>query len=110
VGAAAKIDAHERADTRRKFFRELGRYVFRTVVLGAAFAAAGQEDADRHPTTIGIIGVIATVALFMTFLIRSMMHPDEDATERRAANDVPSWVGVVGPIVFLVLLSKYGHC
>jgi hypothetical protein len=110
VSAAAKINAHERAETRRKLAHELGRYVFRTVLLGGAFTLGCQEDADRNPTTLGIIGLMMTLFLFMFFLIRSLMTPDEDAKERRVANDVPPWVGVVGPIVFLVLLSKYGHC
>lgn len=110
VGDAALRDRRERVATRRQLRHELGRYLFRTVLLGAAFACACQEDADRHPTTLGIIGVVVTVALFMTFLIRSLMTADEDAHERRAGNDAPGWIAIVGPIVVLVLLSKFARC
>jgi phage FluMu protein Com len=111
VRDAAVGDRTARAATRSKLFHELGRYLVRTVLLGGAFAAACQEDADRHPTTVGIIGLISTVALFFFFLIRSMnAKPDPDAAERREGNDVPSWVAIVGPLVFLIVISKFAHC
>lgn len=111
VRDAADGDRDARRATQRKLFHELGRYLLRTVLLGAAFGAACQEDADRHPTTIGIIGLISTVALFFFFLIRSMnAKPDPDAAERREGNDIPAWVSIVGPLVFLILISKFAHC
>jgi len=110
VSEAALRDRRERVATRCLLRHELGRYLVRTVLLGVAFALACQEDADRHPTTLGIVGVIVTPLLFMYFLIRSLMTADEDAHERRSGNDAPAWIAIVGPIVFLVLLSKFARC
>jgi phage FluMu protein Com len=101
VSDAVKVDRAERSAMRRKLLHELARYVGRTVVLGTGFILGGQEDADHHSTTLGIIAIVATTLLFMYFIFRSLMTGDEDAAERRAANDVPGWVGVVGVIVFL---------
>jgi phage FluMu protein Com len=106
VSTAATRDREERKATRRLLRHELGRYLLRTVLIGGAFVLGCQEDANRHPTTLSIIGIVAALALFAFFLIRSMMTPDEDAHERRASNDMPGWVGIIGPIVVLVLLAK----
>jgi LSD1 subclass zinc finger protein len=110
IAEAASYDRKERSATRRKLFRELLRYFVRTALLGGAFALATQETPERTPTKLGIVGSILTLGLFVYFLIRSLGTPDPDAADRRAANDVPSWVSIVGPLVFLVLLAKFGHC
>jgi hypothetical protein len=110
VSDAAASDRTARSGTRRKLLHELLRYFIRTASLGTAFALGCQETPERTPTTLGIIGLIATVALFFLFLIRSLGHKDPDAAERRASNDVPAWVGIVGPLVFLIVLAKFAHC
>lgn len=110
VSDAAASDRSARSATRRKLLHELGRYCLRTVLLGTAFAFGAQEGPDRRPTTTAIVGIIATVALFFFFLFRSMGQQDPDAAERRSTNDVPEWVGLVGPLVLLILLAKLAHC
>lgn len=110
VGEAARSDRAARTATRRKLRHELGRYLVRTVLLGGAFALGCQETPDRKPTTLAIVGLVASVGLFFLFLIRSLRAPDTDAAERREANDTPSWVAIVGPLVFLVLLAMFGRC
>jgi phage FluMu protein Com len=106
ASTALTRDREERRATRHLLAHELGRYVLRTVLIGGAFVLGCQEDANRQPTTLSIIGLVAALGLFVFFLIRSMMTPDEDAHERRAGNDIPGWVGVVGPIVVLIVAAK----
>jgi amino acid transporter len=106
VRDAAEGDRAARQGTRRKLFHELGRYLLRTVLFGGAFALGCQETPDRKPTTLAIVGIVASVALFFFFLFRSLRASDPDAEERRSANDAPAWVAIVGPIVFLILLAK----
>lgn len=101
---ALEQDAKARAATRRLLFRELRRYTLRTVLLGVGFYLGSMEDADHHSTTVGVIGIVATTLLFIYFILSSGMHHDEDADDRRAANDVPSWVGWVGPLVAMMVL------
>ncbi|MBV8760441.1 MAG: hypothetical protein JO257_24325 [Deltaproteobacteria bacterium] len=108
VREAAQRDREERMATSRLLRHELARYLVRTVLLGGSFVLACQETPDRKPTTAAIVGIIATAGLFLFFMLRSMMSIDEDAAERRAGNDAPSWIGVVGPLIVLVVL--YAVC
>ena len=85
--------------------RELGRYTFRTVLLGIGFALGSQETADKKSTPVAIVALVATVLLFIFFILRSGNATD-DAKERRAGNDIPSWVGIVGPLVMAWLMFK----
>jgi uncharacterized Zn finger protein (UPF0148 family) len=110
VRDAAASDRTARAATRKKLFHELGRYLLRTVLLGGAFALASQETPERKPTTLAIVGLIAMLGLFLLFLVRSLRAADTDAAARRADNDVPSWIAIVGPIIVIVLLAKFAHC
>jgi predicted RNA-binding Zn-ribbon protein involved in translation (DUF1610 family) len=102
---AAKIDRAERRGTLHMLARELGRYTFRTVLLGIGFALGSQETADKKSTPLSIVALVATVLLFIFFIIRSANAPD-DAKERREGNDIPSWVGIVGPLVMAWLMFK----
>jgi hypothetical protein len=110
VRDAAASDHTARRATRGKLFHELGRYLLRTVLLGGAFALGCQETPDRQPTTLAIVGLIASVALFFLFLIRSLRAPDKDAAARRAANDAPGWVTIIGPIAFIVVAAVFARC
>jgi hypothetical protein len=110
VRDAAVSDRTARRATRGKLFHELGRYLLRTVLLGGAFALGCQETPDHKPTTLGIVGVVASVGLFFLFLIRSLGSSDEDAQARRAGNDMPGWVAIIGPIAFIVLAALFGRC
>ena len=105
VADAAVRDRRERATTRRQLRHEVGRYLVRTVLLGVGFALGCRENAQRQPTTVAIVALVATTLLFMFFLGRSLMTADDDAHERRAGNDTPSWVAIVGPIVLLILIA-----
>ena len=107
---AAVGDRTARRATRGKLFHELGRYLLRTVLLGGAFALGCQETPERKPTTLAIVGLIASVGLFFLFLIRSLRSPDPDAEARRAANDMPGWVTIIGPIAFIVIVAAFGRC
>jgi hypothetical protein len=102
---AAKIDRAERRATLHMLARELGRYTFRTVLLGIGFALGSQETADKKSTPVAIVALVATVLLFIFFIFRSTDSAD-DAAERRAGNDIPSWVGIVGPLVMAWLMFK----
>lgn len=108
VGDAATADRAERTATRRLLWRELGRYLVRTALLGGGFVLACQETPDRKPTHAAMVGIALTPLLFLFFMIRSLNAKDAGAAERRANNDAPSWVGVVGPIVVLIVL--YAVC
>jgi hypothetical protein len=104
---AAKIDRAERRRTLHMLARELGRYTFRTVLLGIGFALGSQETADKKSTPVAIVALVATVLLFIFFMLRSgKASATDDAAERRAGNDIPSWVGIVGPIVMAWLMFK----
>ncbi|MEO6772065.1 MAG: hypothetical protein ABI467_03475 [Kofleriaceae bacterium] len=104
---AARCDRAERRAARRLLARELGRYTLRTVVLGTGFALGTQETPDKHPTTVAIVAIVATVLLFIFFVLRSRTSStNDDAAERRAGNDIPGWVGIVGPLVMAWLMLK----
>jgi predicted RNA-binding Zn-ribbon protein involved in translation (DUF1610 family) len=102
---AAKIDRDERRGTLHMLARELGRYTFRTVLLGIGFALGAQETPDKKSTPLAIVALVATVLLFIFFIFRSAGQSD-DAKARRAGNDVPDWVGIVGPLVMAWLMFK----
>jgi hypothetical protein len=107
MGDAAKIDRAERRRTLHMLVRELGRYTFRTVLLGIGFALGSQETADKKSTPLAIVALVATVLLFIFFIFRSgAASSKDDADTRRAGNDIPSWVGIVGPIVMAWLMFK----
>ena len=110
VRDAATSDRTARRSTRTTLFHELGRYLLRTVLLGGAFALGCQETPERQPTTLAIVGLVASVGLFFLFLILSLRSPDKDAAARRAANDTPGWVTIIGPIAFIVLAVAFGRC
>jgi amino acid transporter len=80
------------------------------VLLGGAFALGCQETPEHKPTTLAIVGIVASVGLFFLFLLRSMGSSDEDAQARRAANDMPGWVAIIGPIAFMVIVAAFGRC
>lgn len=103
---ALSQDTRDRAATRRLLFRELRRYTLRTVLLGVGFYLGGQENADHTSSTVGIIAIVATTLLFIYYILASGLHHDEDAEDRRAGNDVPSWVSWVGPLVAMMLLFR----
>ena len=102
---AAKIDRAERRATLHMLVRELGRYTFRTVLLGIGFTLGAQETPDKHSTPLAIVAIVATVLLLIFFILRSAGGSD-DAKERREGNDVPDWVGIVGPLVMAWLMFK----
>ncbi len=104
---AAMHDRAERRATLTLLARELGRYTFRTVLLGIGFALGSQETPDHQSTTLGVVALVATVLLFIFFIIHSaQMSSKDDAAARRAGNDVPDWVGIVGPLVMAWLMFK----
>ncbi|MEP6862179.1 MAG: hypothetical protein ABJE66_16260 [Deltaproteobacteria bacterium] len=107
MGDAAEIDRAERRRTLHMLVRELGRYTFRTVLLGIGFALGSQETADKKSTPLAIVALVATVLLFIFFMLGSgSASAKDDAETRRAGNDIPSWVGIVGPIVMAWLMFK----
>ena len=104
---AANIDRAERRTTLNQLARELGRYTLRTAILGTGFLLGSQETADKKSTPLAIVALVATVLLFIFFILRSgQASKTDDAAERRAGNDVPGWVGIVGPIVMAWLMFK----
>ena len=113
---AAQHDRAERRDTVKMLFKELGRYTFRTIVLGGLFALGSQEKRDPnsildpgpHSTTLGIVALCAFVLMVFVFIFSSARYmKKDDAKERRSGNDVPGWVGIVGPLVIAYLLLKF---
>jgi len=104
VRDVAVRDREQRHDTRHKLVVTTGNYAIRTVLFGTAFALTGQSKEDGTPTTVGIIAVLSTVALAFYFIITSLMHHDDDTHDRTEGNDVPEWVGVVGPLGVCILL------
>jgi uncharacterized Zn finger protein (UPF0148 family) len=102
---AAAFDRAERRATLKSLAKEAGRYTLRTILLGTGFFLGSREDADHKSTTVGIIALVATVLLFIFFIFRSAKFAS-DAADRRAGNDVPAWVGYVGPIVAAYLMFK----
>lgn len=102
---AAAHDRAERRATLHMLAKEAGRYTWRTLLLGTGFLLGSQETPDHKSTTVGVIAIVATVLLFIFFIFRSAKFAS-DAAERRAGNDVPGWVGIVGPIVAAWLLFK----
>jgi len=105
VHEAAHADADARSATQKLMHHELRRYAIRTILVGVGFALACQETPDHTPTTLGLIGIIATPLMIIYFIISSMSHTDEDAEERRAHNDAPGgghWVlPVIGALILL---------
>jgi uncharacterized Zn finger protein (UPF0148 family) len=113
---AAKQDRAERRATLKLLGKELFRYVFRTVVLGVLFVLGSQEKRDPdsildpgpHSTTLGIVSLCAFLLMVFVFIFRSGKYAKtDDGKERREGNDVPDWVGWVGPLVIAYLLFKF---
>ena len=114
MAEAAKQDRAERRATLKMLGKELFRYTFRTVVLGTLFVLGSQETGDpdsldgRHSTKLGVAALVAFVAMVFVFIFRSGKYmKTDDAKDRRAGNDVPDWVGIVGPLVIAYLLFKF---
>jgi hypothetical protein len=109
----ADVALRDRAERRlhwRSLVKELGRYALRTVLLGTGFAFATQETSEHRPTVPADIAIVATPILFIYLIYRSVkQRATDDGAARREANDVPGWVGVVGPLVLLVVVLKYMH-
>ena len=103
---AVQQDVKDRTATRRLLLRELGRYTFRTALLGGGFYLGAQENPDHTSTTLGTVAIVVTTLLLIFFVLTSGMHHDEDAEDRRAGNDVPDWVGWVGPLVAMVVMLR----
>jgi len=109
---------------RRAHLRELGKEALRYLGIGTVYAALWAVfavDDQRARATggnpelgIGAIFVMAllTIGLVMFSLVRSGAARKE-AEDRRAGNDVPGWVRVLGPLGVLALLwlaGRLGAC
>jgi uncharacterized Zn finger protein (UPF0148 family) len=105
IREAADHDRAERRATLRLLGKELFRYTFRTVLLAGCFLLGASETPDHQSTKLGVIGIVAFVLLVFIFIFRSGKLAS-DADERRKGNDVPDWVGYVGPIVMAWLMFK----
>jgi DNA-directed RNA polymerase subunit RPC12/RpoP len=113
IDEAVALDRRERAETRRTFTRELGRYVLLTSTFGALFGVWMWDDArvtalaDDSAPAYGISALIIGTLLLIVVMLRSV-GSDKRATEedklRRDDNGLPGWVRVVGPIGFWVVL------
>jgi Zn finger protein HypA/HybF involved in hydrogenase expression len=104
---AAQQDRAERRATVRMLGAELARYTFRTILLGGLFVLGSQETPDHKSTNLGIAGLVAFVFVVFVFIFRSAKFmKTDDAAARRAGNDVPSWVGIVGPILMAYVMFK----
>jgi len=107
MAEAAKEDRADRRATLRLLGEELARYTFRTILLGGLFLLGTQETPDHHSTRLGVAAIVAFVFAVFVFIFRSAKFmKTDDAEARRAGNDVPSWVGIVGPIVMAYVLFK----
>lgn len=104
VKDAAEIDARERQATRRLFFHELFRYVFRTVVLTVLLSGFMMEKEDKTLTTAGAVMGVCGVGAFFVFLFRSLGGKKVD-DKRPDANPAPYWITYVAPFAFYALLS-----
>ena len=96
IAEVAARDHGQRRATRRKLVHELGRYLLRTGLLALGFGLGSCENADHKTPPLSIVATVATVLLFIYFMFKS--GGDDDEAERRAGNDVPQWVGVVGAL------------
>jgi hypothetical protein len=111
IDSVAARDRAERRATRRSLVKELARYALRTALLGTGFALATQETAEHQPTIPADIALVATPILLIYLIVRSMKaRVTDDGVARREANDVPSWVGIVGPVVLLFVVLPFAHC
>ncbi|MGE5185709.1 MAG: hypothetical protein ACM31C_26790 [Acidobacteriota bacterium] len=108
-------DRATRRATRKLLVRELARYVWRTGSLATLAVLGMQEDADKHPTTIGAIAIVTLVVLLFVFIFRSgasSKRAPDDRDTRGEANDAPEWLSFVGPIgvwIVLYLLASAGN-
>ena len=108
IAEVAARDRAERRATRRSLVAELGRYALRTALLGTGFAIATRETSEHRPTVAADIAIVATPILLIYFIYRSTkQRATDDGAARREANDVPGWVGIVGPLVLLFVALKY---
>jgi hypothetical protein len=111
IASVAARDRAERRATRRSLVKELGRYALRTALLGTSFALSTQETAEHRPTVPADIAIVATPILLIYLIVRSMKaRATDDGAARREANDVPGWVGIVGPLVLLFVALTFVHC
>lgn len=106
VHTAVHRDAEARRATQQLMHHEIRRYAIRTVLVGVGFALACQETPDHTPTTLGIVGIVATPLMIIYFIISSMSHTDEDAEERRAHNDAPRGGHWVLPVIAALVLLR----
>jgi uncharacterized Zn finger protein (UPF0148 family) len=107
MAEAAEQDRVERRATLRLLGKELARYTFRTILLGGLFLLGTEETPDHKSTKLGIAAMVAFVFVVFAFIFRSARFmKTDDAEARRAGNDVPSWVGIVGPIVMAYVIFK----
>lgn len=109
VQEAAARDREERSHTRTQLLRELARYLVTTALFAGlitVYAIDTERDAvKRHDATpvLGFVALTVAVLLLIGLMLFSRGGGDEERA-RREANDVPSWVAVVGPIVLLIVL------
>lgn len=120
VADAATADREERRAT----LRRLGSEALRYVLTGGVFAglwAIYAVDADRSRVSgaapgWGIGALIASTLLLIGLVIASLARSadtKQEAVDRRAGNDVPGWVRVVGPLGVLALIyltARLGAC
>jgi hypothetical protein len=114
VDEAAALDRGERADTRRTFARELGRYLLMTSIFGGLFATWMWDEqratarGDDSAPVLGILSLVLGTLLLIVVLLRSMGSSDRRAAEearlRRAGSGLPGWVRVAGPLGFWAVL------
>jgi hypothetical protein len=95
VAEVAAIDRKERRSVRIQLVRELVRYLWPTVVFGAAFALA---DNKKYGAIAVVVAGLLLIALPIISAVRAGKHKS-DETDRRAGNDVPGWVAALGPIL-----------
>jgi hypothetical protein len=113
IDEAAALDRRERAETRRTFTRELGRYVLLTSIFGGLFGVWMWDDArvtalaDDSTPAYGISALVMGTLLLVVVMLRSVgsnKHATEEDKLRRDDNGLPGWVRVVGPIGFWAVL------
>ncbi|MFI5300320.1 MAG: hypothetical protein ACHREM_19705 [Polyangiales bacterium] len=104
------LDARERTEHLRALGGTLLSYFWRFALITGLMAIYGWDQERARPDgqfpVLGMIAMIAAVLLFIGLLIVSLAtrSDDDEEAERRAGNDVPAWVGWVGPIALLALI------
>ena len=103
VRDVAERDREARHDTRRQLWRTTRRYAITTAIFGTGFTLSAQSDPEGEPTTVAVIALVGTAAFTIISILRSVAAHD-DAHDRVEGNDVPQWIGVLGPIGVCILL------